>query len=194
MAEPRKIFRIEESAASRRADIIADPQAALRHAELLNELAVLRSTIAAAVMRQPGKPEAGRGADTERLTSELNLLVGVISGNAIKANGLPSNAPPMNRIAYELAEVVNSTEHATQKVLAAAEDIDQIAKNLSAALTGKFEQGLAQDIQDHVIRIFEACNFQYLAGQRIQGAVDPRLRRGPCRARARGYCARNRGG
>ena len=26
---------------------------------------------------------------------------------------------------------------------------------------------LAQDIQDHVVRVYEACNFQDLAGQRI---------------------------
>ncbi len=170
MAEPRKIFRIEESAASRRTENVADPQAALRHTELLNELSALRAMITAAAMRKPGKPEAATGADTERLTSELNLLVGAIGGNVIKANGaagLPSDAPPINRIAYELAEVVKSTEQATQKVLAAAEDIDQVAKNLSAAMTGKFEQGLAQDIQDHVIKIFEACNFQDLAGQRV---------------------------
>jgi chemotaxis protein CheZ len=170
MAEPRKIFRIEESAASRRTENVADPQAAMRHAELLNELAVLRAAITAAAMRQTGKSDAASGADTERLTSELNLLVGAIGGNVVKANGaagLPSDAPPMNRIAYELAEVVNSTEQATQQVLAAAEDIDQVAKSLSAALTGQFEQGLAQDLQDHVIRIFEACNFQDLAGQRV---------------------------
>ena len=170
MAEPRKIFRIEESAASRRADNVADPQAALRHTELLNELSVLRAMITAAAMRQPGKLEPAAGADTERLASELNLLVGAIGGHVIKANGdagLPSDAPPINRIAYELAEVVKSTEQATQKVLAAAEDIDQVASNLAAALSGKFEQGLAKDIQDLVIRIFEACNFQDLTGQRI---------------------------
>jgi chemotaxis protein CheZ len=170
MAEPRKIFRIEETAASRLADNVADPQAPLRHAELLNELSALRAMITAAVMRQPGRTQTPHCADTERLTSELNLIVGAIGGSAIKANGaagLPSDAPPMTRIAYELTEVVNSTEQATQKVLAAAEGIDQVAKNLSAALTGKFEQGLALDIQDHVIRIFEACNFQDLAGQRI---------------------------
>ena len=75
--------------------------------------------------------------------------------------------PPMTRIAHELEEVVNSTERATQKVLAAAEEIDQVANNLAAALSGKFEQGLAKDIQDLVIKIFEACNFQDLTGQRI---------------------------
>jgi len=74
---------------------------------------------------------------------------------------------PMTRIAHELEEVVNATEQATQKVLASAEEIDQLANNLIAALQGKFEQGLVKDIQDLVVRIFEACNFQDLSGQRI---------------------------
>ena len=56
---------------------------------------------------------------------------------------------------------------ATQKILYAAEEIDQIANKLSAALKGKLEQDLAQDVTDLVIRIFEACNFQDLIGQRI---------------------------
>jgi chemotaxis protein CheZ len=63
--------------------------------------------------------------------------------------------------------VTDGTEQATQRILAAAEEIDQLANNLSAALKGKIEQGLAQDIQDLVVRIFEACNFQDLIGQRV---------------------------
>ncbi len=170
MAAPRKIFRIEQTAAARSADGVTNAQAPSRHAELMNELAALRAMITAAAMQSPGKPEEAPAAPgTERLTSELNLIVGAISGSAVKANGanLPCNAPPMTRIAYELAEVVASTEQATQKILGAAEEIDQVAKNLSAALTGKYEHGLVQDIQDVVIRVFEACNFQDLAGQRI---------------------------
>jgi chemotaxis protein CheZ len=169
MAEPRKIFRIEETAASRLTEGIADAQAPLRHAELMAELSALRALITAAAMRHSGKIEVPAKAESERLTSELNLIVGAIGGTAMKAGaaGLPCDAPPMTRVAHELEEVVNSTEQATQRVLAAAEEIDQVAKNLSAALTGKFEQGLAQDIVDLVIRIFEACNFQDLTGQRI---------------------------
>jgi chemotaxis protein CheZ len=174
MPTPRKIFRIEQTAAARFADGVADAQSPPRHTELMTELAALRAMITAAAMQSPGKVEAGNmkapaGRETERLTSELNLIVGAISGSAVKANGanLPCDAPPMTRIAYELTEVVASTEHATQQILGAAEEVDQVAKNLSAALTGKYEQGLVQDIQDVVIRIFEACNFQDLAGQRV---------------------------
>jgi chemotaxis protein CheZ len=56
-------------------------------------------------------------------------------------------------------------EHATQKILAAAEDIDVAANNLSAALKDAYKQGLAQDIHERVIQIFEACNFQDLTSQ-----------------------------
>jgi chemotaxis regulatin CheY-phosphate phosphatase CheZ len=34
-------------------------------------------------------------------------------------------------------------------------------------LSNDYHHGLAQDVQDHVVRIYEACNFQDLAGQRI---------------------------
>jgi chemotaxis protein CheZ len=179
MAAPRKIFRIEQTAAARFADGVADAQVPSRHTELMNELAALRAVITAAAMQSPGKVEAGKieapaTPGTERLTSELNLIVGAISGSAVKASGanLPYDAPPMTRIAYELTEVVASTEQATQQILGAAEEIDQVAKNLSAALTGKYEQGLVQDIQDIVIRVFEACNFQDLAGQRVSKVLS----------------------
>jgi chemotaxis protein CheZ len=85
----------------------------------------------------------------------------------------PDRSPPavetehLVRIAHELDAVATGTAQATQKILAAAEAIDQTASNLSAALNGKIEQGLAQDIQDFAMRIFEACNFQDLIGQRV---------------------------
>jgi len=170
MPEPRKIFRIEERAASRLGEQNANAQAPLRHAELMQEIAALRAMLAAMASppspRSDGAPHHGA---TARLTSELTLISGAIGGESARphAAGPDATVPPMTRIAHELEEVVDSTERATQKVLAAAEEIDQVANNLVAALNGKFEQGLAKDIQDLVIRIFEACNFQDLAGQRI---------------------------
>jgi chemotaxis protein CheZ len=76
-------------------------------------------------------------------------------------------AEQITRIAHELEAVIAGTDQATQKILAAAEEIDQLANNLSAALKGRIEQDLAEDIADLVIRIFEACNFQDLTSQRV---------------------------
>lgn len=167
MPEPRKIFRIEERTASRLGEQSTDAQATLRHAELMQEIAALRAMLAA--MASPPRNGATRHGATARLTSELNLIAGAIGGKTARPRAAGSDAavPPMTRVAHELEEVVDSTERATQKVLAAAEEIDQVANSLAVALNGKFEQGLAKDIQDLVIKIFEVCNFQDLAGQRI---------------------------
>ena len=47
MAEPRKVFRIEQTAAVRVDPHVDDPQA-LRHAEIMQELGTLRAMLAAA--------------------------------------------------------------------------------------------------------------------------------------------------
>jgi chemotaxis protein CheZ len=174
MPEPRKIFRIEERAAARFAARDGDVQAPLRHAELMLEIAGLRAMVEA--MAQPASAgiaiassSMARNGETARLTSELNLIAGAIRGSdgpGTESAG-PDATAPMTRIAHELEEVIDNSETATQRVLAAAEEIDQLANNLVAALQGRFEQGLAKDIQDLVVTIFEACNFQDLAGQRI---------------------------
>jgi len=124
MAEPRKIFRIEETAAAR---------------------------LARGPCRAPS-PHPSR-----------------IDNSA--GDGMRNEAAHLARVAHELDAVTSGTAKATQKILAAAEEIDQLANNLSAALKGKIEQGGAEDIQDLVIRIFEACNFQDLIGQRITNVM-----------------------
>ena len=116
MAEPRKVFRIEETAAA---------------------------NLTRGAPRVPAQSPRGLGARHDE------------------------EAVDLIRIAHELDAVVGGTHEATQKILAAAEEIDQAANTLSAALKGRIGQGLADDILDDVIRIFEACNFQDLIGQRI---------------------------
>lgn len=164
MAAPRKIFRIEEMAAARLPQAADDGQPPLHHAALMAELAALRAAVAALSVTQSAIRAARPDAGTVRLQSELDRIAGFMTGAA--GAGSPG-AAPMTRIARELEEVLSSSEQATQKVLTAAEQIDQVASNLTAALSGKFEQGLVQDILDLVIRIFEACNFQDVTGQRI---------------------------
>jgi chemotaxis regulatin CheY-phosphate phosphatase CheZ len=179
MAAPRKVFRIEETpaarvaaggarASERQAETMQaqNLQAQDLQAQVLQELAALRSAFATSAT-PTAKPDIS-GAATGRLTSELHLIAGRLAGGAVNDGGeADTGEVPLTRIANELLAVTAGTEQATQKILAAAEEIDQLANNLSAALKGKIEQGLAQDIQDLVIRIFEACNFQDLIGQRV---------------------------
>ena len=145
MAEPRKIFRIEETAAARRSRGVDHSHDALRHSEIMGALGALYSEMASAPS-PAAKSEAAAQAQSDWLGVE---------------------AEQISRIAHELEAVTTGTDQATQKILAAAEEIDQLANNLAAALKGRIEQDLAQDIADLVIRIFEACNFQDLTGQRV---------------------------
>jgi chemotaxis protein CheZ len=175
MAVPRKTFRIEETAATRLglgSDDAAtdDTQADLRHAEIMRELAAIRVLLAD--MAQPRKSDAQTDAAAGRLASELSLIRGAISGDDNTAKSSDAPNAPITRMAHELNAVVNGTERATHTILTATEEIEQIANNLSAALAGKLEQGLAQDIQDLAVRIFESCNFQDLTGQRVNKVMD----------------------
>jgi hypothetical protein len=51
---------------------------------------------------------------------------------------------PTSRIGHKLEAVSKDSEVATQKILAAAEDIDQAADNLAAALKDGIDRGLAR--------------------------------------------------
>lgn len=171
MAAPRKVFRIERSASARLEEAAATAQVGLRSIEILLEMRALRDALTALA---PSASHAGAAEHGEvgRLTSELNKIADAIAGHeagGAAANGRNSDnaGPPLSRIEHELNAVVSGTEQATQKILAAAEEIDAVANNLSAALNGRIEQEAAQDIQDLVIKIFEACNFQDLIGQRV---------------------------
>ena len=172
MPEPRKTFRIEHTAAAHLEPVAESISPELPYGEIMRELRALRAALSIAA---PLRAEANGGRANGRvtdLTSQLNLIAGAIRGDgaapveADRQGSTPAEAP-LSRIDSELLAVVSGTEQATQKILAAAEEIDIAANNLSAALNGKIEQGAAQDIQDLVIQIFEACNFQDLIGQRV---------------------------
>jgi hypothetical protein len=140
MPTPRKIFRIEETDALRRAPLTDDNDGSLRHGEIMRELTALRTAFAAALL--PSRGHADRGL------ARLPMA-------------------ELAQIGRELEAVLKGSEEATQKILAAAEDIDQAANNLSAALKNDSERGLAQDMRDRVVEVFEACNFQDLNSQRV---------------------------
>ena len=175
MAEPRKVFRIERTAAMRLEDSIETSQGGLRHDEIMHELQALRAALSIAAPRRPRRTGGSEHREVARLASELNLIADAIRGSdderahtgGSDKHASATSATPAARMGHELSAVVDGTERATQKILAAAEAINSAANNLSAALKGKIEQNLAHDIQDLVLEIFEACNFQDLIGQRV---------------------------
>ena len=166
MAARRKIFRIEQSGAARSEPRRRESNES-RDGDILRELGALRSLLAPA----PAAPPADGGPppqnDIRQLASELRFVLSVIrrsrGGQAIAGE----SCAPTTHIANELEAVIAESEIAAQRILAAAESIDQAAANLAGLLTGRFERGLAQDIRGRVVHVFEACNFQDLTSQRV---------------------------
>ena len=167
MGEPRKVFRIEKIAAWQRTARADETISAPGYAEIMQELRALRALIA------PSLQSVANGSQrvaVERLTSAIALVHNVLCG-AQHQRSDSSGRVPASRIAHELEAVSKDIEVATQKILAAAEDIDQAADNLAAALKDGIDRGLAQDIRDRVVQIFEACNFQDLTSQRVTKVI-----------------------
>ncbi|HET9174945.1 MAG TPA: protein phosphatase CheZ, partial [Pseudolabrys sp.] len=103
------------------------------------------------------------------ITRELAAIRSALGRNARELAVLINDGKDrrMARAAGDLGAAIEGMEGATQKILASAEAIDDRARALASALRNDYHHGLAQDVQDHVVRIYEACNFQDLAGQRI---------------------------
>jgi chemotaxis protein CheZ len=167
----RKVFRIEEMLA-KAAPPAQNGTSAGQQDDILRELKTLRGLFE----RHPadaGKPNAGAmGADEglRQLKDETGNIHRAIARTkqeiaALHVSGF--SGAEYGRVFRELDAVVGGAERAIEQILAAAEDIDEAANTLSAILKHEQDRALAQDIRDQVIRIFEACNFHDLAGQRI---------------------------
>ena len=75
------------------------------------------------------------------------------------------------RMQQELGAAIGGMDEATQKILNATEVIDESARALQASLQNDYNRGLVQEVMEQAVRIYEACNFQDLAGQRIGKAI-----------------------
>src|SRR6202047_1518154 len=186
----RKRFRIEEAI---HGDISLSPalggEIGPLHHEIMNELrairaqmAVLRAggaaeTIGASVTRETAEAHALLGTyraqseQCEKLKVELDLIYDAISRTKREIavlHGTSFNGEEMAKVNGELGAVVGGTEEATQQILEAAESIDNAATALSSVTSLDQQKLLSEEIQERVVSIFEACNFQDLTGQRIK--------------------------
>ena len=82
-------------------------------------------------------------------------------------HGKSFDGDEMSKVTGELGAVVGGTEEATQQILEAAEAIDQASTAMMKVNSPDQQKLLSEEIQERVVSIFEACNFQDLTGQRI---------------------------
>ena len=155
----RKVFRVEQMFGDRRAATPTPPAALERDTRDQPK-----------ALRDRGAQAALAGDD---VTRELALMREVIARNRAELAALIGDRKSrrMARAAGELGAAAEGMEKATHNILQAAETIDDSAKSLGSALKTEFERGLAEDIQERTVQIYEACNFQDLAGQRIAKVI-----------------------
>ena len=182
MSVSRKRFRIEEAFMGEVA--MSMPAGAEggdigpMHREIMAELRSIRAQMAAAAGRPGESAEAHTLLETYRaqieqcakLKIELDLIHDAISRTKREIavlHGKSFNGEEMAKVNGELGAVVGGTEEATQQILEAAEAIDNAATALSKVNTPDQQKLLSEEIQERVVSIFEACNFQDLTGQRI---------------------------
>jgi len=171
MPAQRKIFRIEEMIRN-----AAEPQDALGADEPLIPSAVVDELRAIRALMEQRMPDASPAAaeaparEARKLKIELDVIGEAIKQTRTEIVSLQDqgfDSARVSRVAKELDAVFEDTSRATDRILKAAEDIDQLSHALANILKGHHEQGLAQDIQERVTSIFETCNFHDLTGQRI---------------------------
>jgi chemotaxis protein CheZ len=185
----RRRFRIEQAFVGEvPMPSAADGDVGPMHREIMTELRAIRA--------QMGRPVNGAGTEAigesvtreaadahalletyraqieqcEKLKVELDLIHDAITRTKREIavlHGKSFNGEEMAKVTGELGAVVGGTEEATQQILEAAEAIDNAATALSKVTSPDQHKLLSEEIQERVVSIFEACNFQDLTGQRI---------------------------
>jgi chemotaxis protein CheZ len=186
----RRRFRIEEafSGGDMPMPAVADGDVGPMHHEIMTELRAIRAqmgsagrsaateTMEASVTHEVAEARAlletyrAQIEQCEKLKVELDLIHDAISRTKREIavlHGKSFNGEEMAKVNGELGAVVGGTEEATQQILEAAEAIDNAATALAKVTSPDQQKILSEEIQERVVSIFEACNFQDLTGQRI---------------------------
>jgi chemotaxis protein CheZ len=191
----RRRFRVEEAISG---DIQMPPEVEAEvgpmHREIMNELRAIKAQMAgsrstnatAATLSEVAEREVAETQamletyraqieQCEKLKVELDLIYDAITRTKREIavlHGKSFNGEEMAKVNGELGAVVGGTEEATQQILEAAEAIDNAATALSKVNSPDQQKLLSEEIQERVVSIFEACNFQDLTGQRIKKVMN----------------------
>ncbi|MGI9412035.1 MAG: protein phosphatase CheZ [Hyphomicrobiales bacterium] len=175
-AAKRKTFRIEEVGAVHSAAPEHASADWARHYEVLEAISDLKQRLAPRQEVSTDLLERYRAEidEARSIRTELDGIHTLISDTKRDMASLHRSGfgeRKLDTVSTQLDAVIGDTEQATRSILTAAEVIDANASNLAAALKGP-ENEMAADIQDQVVHIFEACNFQDITGQRITKVVE----------------------
>lgn len=121
-------------------------------------------------------------AEVSALRGDMDIMKEAIEATKTEIASLhitETSGDGMRRVSGELDAVIGDTERATSTILSSTEEIETQSGIIKSLLGGQSEA--TDSIQEHVIKLYEACNFQDLTGQRITkivrtlGFVESRL-------------------
>jgi chemotaxis protein CheZ len=120
--------------------------------------------------------EEASPAENDELKQQLEELSAAIAETKRELASLRDpnvkSAVEVKSATQELDAVVSATESATNDIMNAAEQIDDLASRLKSQASSPTDSALAEEINERVVNIFEACNFQDITGQRITKVVN----------------------
>ena len=196
MSVNRKRFRIEQALlgdAPIAIPAVEGGEIGPLHREIMAELRAIRTQMAGFGHARDGSAEQSEIAretaqahalletyraqieQCAKLKVELDLIHDAINRTKREIatlHGKSFDGQEMAKVNGELGAVVGGTEHATQQILEAVEAIDQAATALAKNISPDQQKLLSEEIQERVVAIFEACNFQDLTGQRISKVMS----------------------
>ncbi len=112
--------------------------------------------------------------EIERIRVEIEDISGRIKATKAEIAQIRhplANEDKFQEASQQLMAVVSSTEDATNIIMNCAEQLEEIINEVRSQLPEGYQADRLGDMNDIIIRIFEACNFQDLTGQRITKVV-----------------------
>lgn len=178
MSNKRRVFSAERALLARHGDepqvvTAAVPQAAAAPVVTADDLARL----------QNGIDQLNRKMDTfinldhdeiNRMRVEVAEIAHRIEGTKREIAQLRHPLASDDRLlaaSEELGAIVDATESATSDIFTEVEQVEEIARELQSLIADDYQMQRVNQIADLCTRIYEACSFQDLTGQRITKVV-----------------------
>ncbi|MEO5336078.1 MAG: protein phosphatase CheZ [Magnetospirillum sp. WYHS-4] len=154
-----------------------DAAARARHDELMSAIHQLRADLTsrdavAPTVLEEYKKEVFETASLKHQLQEVSEAILTTKKEIAKLHPLDRSNDRIAAMTDELDAVVDATEGATEVILAASEKIEALTESIRVHASSDDERNAVEDITDQILKIFEACNFQDLTGQRITRVVN----------------------
>jgi chemotaxis protein CheZ len=174
---PRRVFSAERSLGIRTAAPAPEPKVLAPAATVASGIVFDNSEVLAAIARLEEKMT--RSVDlvpeVENLQVEISEIAGRIKATKVEMAALRHPLESENKFksaAEDLSAIVGATERATTQIIDNVEKIDEIANELQATTEDAYVKGRLAAVNEAIMEVYQACNFQDLTGQKIRKVVN----------------------